>query len=87
MLLNLKLDGVYCEVQIGLAPLVEIRRKMHKFYNVVRSGGHRALISAAKPLTARQVGEERAAEAAQARAAYEATEEFTVMSGVSSKRM
>jgi hypothetical protein len=30
MLMNLKIDGVYCEVQVGLAPLVAVRRKMHK---------------------------------------------------------
>ena len=50
MLLNLKIGGVYCEVQIGLAPLVAVRRKMHKFYGIVRSTGADPLISMAKPL-------------------------------------
>ena len=50
ILLNLRIDGVYCEVQIGLAPLVAVRRKMHKFYGIVRSTGTKPLISLAKPL-------------------------------------
>ena len=69
MLLNLKIDGVYCEVQLGLAPLVAVRRKMHKFYGVVRSIGMKPLISMAKPLSAEHVGAERVAEALAARQA------------------
>jgi hypothetical protein len=72
MLLNLKIDGVYCEVQIGLAPLVAVRRKMHKYYGIVRSIGSEPLISMAKALTTGQVGEAAAAAAAAARAPVQA---------------
>lgn len=39
MLLNLIVDDIYCEIQIGLNPLIEVRRQMHKFYGLVRSEG------------------------------------------------
>ena len=50
MLLNLDVEGVFCEVQIGLSALVAVRRRMHKFYGVVRSIGDERLIAMAKPL-------------------------------------
>ena len=71
MLLNLHIEGVYCEVQIGLTALVAVRRRMHSFYGVVRSIGYRAMVALAKPLSVREVGAVLAAEAAAARAAYE----------------
>ena len=70
MLLNLTIDGIYVEVQLGISALVKVRRKMHKFYGVVRSIGSRPLASMAKPLTGAQVGDELAAHAAAARAAF-----------------
>ena len=71
MLLNLDIDGVYCEVQIGLATLVAVRRRMHRFYGVVRSIGYQAMKALAKPLTVSEVGPALAAEAAAAHAACE----------------
>ena len=50
MLLNVRIDGVFCEVQVGIETLVAVRRKMHKFYGVVRSIGFKPLVAMAKPL-------------------------------------
>ena len=75
MLLNLKIDGVYCEVQLGLAPLVAVRKRMHKYYGIVRSVGMSPLVSMAKPLTSKlpSVGDELVAEATAARALVESS--------------
>jgi len=56
ILLNLCIDGVYCEVQVGIGTLVAVRRKMHKYYGVVRSIGTGPLVLMAKELTAKDVG-------------------------------
>ena len=50
MLLNVDMDGHVCEIQMGLLPLVAVRRRMHKYYGVIRSGGTDALRNAVKPL-------------------------------------
>ncbi|GMH48032.1 hypothetical protein TrRE_jg10561 [Triparma retinervis] len=50
LLVNVEIDGVYAEIQVGLKNLIDVRRKMHKFYNVVRSEGSDQLGDAAKPL-------------------------------------
>ena len=48
MLLNLEVDGVIVEVQMGLLSLIEVRQKMHKFYNVARSEGAFELVKCQK---------------------------------------
>ena len=58
MLLNLRIEGIYVEVQIGIAALVAVRRSMHKYYGVVRSTGTSSLIAMAKPLREADVGAE-----------------------------
>jgi hypothetical protein len=69
ILLNLCIDGVYCEVQVGIGTLVAVRRKMHKYYGVVRSIGAGPLVLMSKELTAMDVGAAAMAEvAASARA-------------------
>jgi hypothetical protein len=49
MLLNVEIDGVFAECQIGITPLIVVRRKMHKWYGLVRSNGFRSYVSLAKP--------------------------------------
>jgi len=69
ILLNLCIDGVYCEVQVGIGTLVAVRRKMHKYYGVVRSIGAGPLVLMSKGLTEMDVGAAAMAEvAASARA-------------------
>ena len=57
LLLNLCIDGVYCEVQVGITTLVAVRRKMHSYYGICRSIGMKPLKAMAKPLTVSQVSE------------------------------
>jgi hypothetical protein len=56
MLINVDISGIIVEVQLGLAALVAVRSKMHKFYGVIRSTGFRAFVRTAKVLTAVDVG-------------------------------
>ena len=46
--LNLDLGGHYAEVQLSLASLVAVRRRMHKFHGLLQAGGYSALIAKAK---------------------------------------
>jgi hypothetical protein len=70
MLLNLRLEegGMIVEAQIAVASLVVVRRKMHRYYGIVRSIGMEPLITMAKPLTAEQAGPEQGEELREAAA-------------------
>jgi hypothetical protein len=56
ILVNLDIDGIIVEAQLGLGPLVELRAKMHHFYNIVRAIGFRPYLSVSKIPRSEQVG-------------------------------
>jgi hypothetical protein len=74
MLLNFDIDGVFCEMQLGLTPLVAVRKKMHRYYGLVRSTGFRSFVSMTKPAPAADIGPVLVAQMAAARVLYEALE-------------